>query len=377
MMNIVNYLEWRGDLSFEAAPFNEVDNFILTQAINIDYSGIVPQDSRPMTLAQAAEKYQALYGDDGKYMGVLLPVACWPLVKQMVASRRFGQTVISGFTDRVIPENTEQFTAVVFTLAPDLHYISIRGTDDTIAAWKENFMMAVRDTVPARDDALAYLNWAADNYSGRLIVGGHSKGGNLAVWAATQAAPAIQDRIVAVYSNDGPGFKPDFYESDAFRRISDRVHVILPQYSVVGTFFDQPAARIIKSNKSGLLAHDGFNWEVLGDRFVEEPELARSSQSFDTAFDDALNRMDEKTRCAFIDDLFDALSASGTFRTLTDVKSVKPRQLNGMLKTLRSNPDMKKLVQDIFSDMFREFLENLGDDLEAFGQKLSQGKKQA
>ena len=143
------------------------------------------------------------------------------------------------------------------------------------------------------------------------------------------------------------------------------------------TFFDQPAARIIKSNKSGLLAHDGFNWEVLGDRFVEEPELARSSQSFDTAFDDALNRMDEKTRCAFIDDLFDALSASGTFRTLTDVKSVKPRQLNGMLKTLRSNPDMKKLVQDIFSDMFREFLENLGDDLEALGQKLSQGKKQA
>lgn len=41
MANIMDYMDWRGDLSFEADEFNEVDNLILAQLAYVDFEGIV------------------------------------------------------------------------------------------------------------------------------------------------------------------------------------------------------------------------------------------------------------------------------------------------------------------------------------------------
>ncbi len=378
MMNITNYLDWRGDLSLDAAPFNEVDNFILSQTVNLDYSGIVSGGSERLPISEVVSRYYEKYGEKGNYMGVLMPVATWPLVQQLAGTRRFGSIALSGFVNRVITENTEQFAAVVISLAPDLHYVCFRGTDDTIAAWKENFLMAVSGTVPARADALAYLNWASQAYPGTLIVGGHSKGGNLAVYAAVKAAPDIQDRIAAVYSNDGPGFLPEFFKGDDFLRIADRVHVIMPQYSIVGTFFSQECTEIIKSNKSGLYAHDGFNWEVLGNCFVPEAGLSPSSKAFDTAFDDALNKMDDEERSSFINDLFEALTDSGALTTLTDMTQLKLGQAFEIKKGFSAHPELKAFAQDLIDKMRKEYFENLTEAIdERTSLNLSDRMKEA
>lgn len=353
-MNFCDYLNWRGDIPLDAVPVGEVDNAILSYTVILDYSGIVPADDTRVPIGDVVAAYTAKYGEEGKYMGAVIPDQTWPMIRQMAKTERFGHITFSGFVNRVIAENSEQFAAMVVSLRDDLHYIAIRGTDDTLAAWKENCLMAVEDAVPARQDASRYLSWAAETYPGTLLIGGHSKGGNLAVWAAACADPAIQDRIETVYSHDGPGFKKEFYTEEGFARIEDKVHVLMPQYSIVGTFFHQKNKEIVKSNVKGIFAHDCFNWEVLGSRFVRRSELAESSRAFDNAFDEALDQMDNKTRKDFINDLFDTLSCGGAFSTLTDFKTIKAKQVLEMLNTLRTNSEFKKLIKNIVTVMIRE-----------------------
>ncbi len=383
MTNMTSYLDWRGDLTLEAAPLNEVDNLLLSYTVIPDYTGIVPAGSECISIKDAVAAYYEKYGDKGNYMGVVVPAAAWPLVRKMSETERFGNARLSGFINRVVRENNEQFAAMVISLREDLHYICFRGTDDTIAAWKENFLMAVDDAVPARTDALAYLTWVSQAYPGQLIIGGHSKGGNLAVYAAVKAAPHIQDRIVSVYSHDGPGFKPSFYEGDDFKRIADRVTVLMPQYSIVGTFFSQQNVRIIKSSKSGLAAHDGFNWEVLGTHFIALDDFSASTKAFDKAFDDALNKMDYEERTNFINDLFDALSDSGALTTLTDMTNLKLGQAFEITRGFNAHPELKAFAQELIDKMRKEYFEilaadfdektklNLGERWQGFTEKLS------
>lgn len=356
-MNFCDYLKWRGDLSLDVAPMNEVDNAILSYCVIPDYEGIVGADDQRIPIADVTREYTAKYGPKGKYMGAVIPDQTWPMICQLAETERFKNLQFSGFINRVITENNEQFAAMVISLRDDLHYVAIRGTDDTLAAWKENFLMAVEDVVPARQDSVRYLNWVAENYPGKLIIGGHSKGGNLAVWAAVNADPKIQDRIETVYSHDGPGFKEEFYTDEKYLRIADKVHVLMPQYSIVGTFFHQANKEIVRSNVKGAFAHDCFNWEILGTGFVREEALSDSSRAFDTAFDRALDQMDTETRATFIDDLFTALSADGAFDTLTDFKNISFKQILGMLNTLRSNSELKKLIKNIVTSMIAEMEE--------------------
>ena len=42
MANLLDYLDWRGDLPLSRDPFNEVDNLILAELSFVDFGGIVP-----------------------------------------------------------------------------------------------------------------------------------------------------------------------------------------------------------------------------------------------------------------------------------------------------------------------------------------------
>ena len=265
MACILDYLDWRGDLPLQAVPFCEVDAVILTRLSYLPFGGIVGE--APVSLGDAAARVRRLLGPEGDGREVrngrdLL------LLDALVDSPRFSALSLAGYVERFDKEAEKQFSAIT-VLLPDGIFVAYRGTDGTVIGWKEDFNMGFADHVPAQTDAMAYLEEAAGRYPGTIRVGGHSKGGNLAVYAAAFCAPEIQARILSVQNNDGPGFPDAVAVRESFRRIWPRVHTYLPQSSVVGLLMGHGEAyTIVHSTNSGLKQHDMYSWEVARDHLA-------------------------------------------------------------------------------------------------------------
>ena len=213
----------------------------------------------------------------------------------------------------------------------------------------------------AQADAAAYLAAAAARVPGPLIVGGHSKGGNLAVYASAMASPEIQDRILHIYNNDGPGFLPEFYREPGYLRIRPRLHTLLPQNTLVGTLLTREKwASVVKSTRWGPAAHDGFTWEVRDTAFVRCPNLSPSSRAFEETMDRVLANMGAEQRREFTEELFDALAATGA-GTVTEVSEQNLYQALETAGSFRKGTGTKRFVLEVIREMIRAYtLEKLG-----------------
>ena len=207
MANAIDYLDWRGDVPMDVSPFNEVDALIVCKLTSLDFTGIVPDGGGETPLAEAAAAYFERYGEEDRRLGVLLPPGTVTMAKKMLASRRFASLRLGEYVNRVNDLAAEQFCALTAALPDGTRFVAFRGTDDTLAAWREDFNLSLQDAVPAQRDAAAYLVRAGWLHDGALRVGGHSKGGNLSVFAAMSAPEELQGRLLDVYNFDGPGFR--------------------------------------------------------------------------------------------------------------------------------------------------------------------------
>lgn len=306
MANLFDYLDWRGDLPFSAAPFCEVDNLILSLLSYPDYSTLLLEQDR---VGLPLEKLVPLYfthrprGAGG--LGLLLGERILDLLERAAASPRFANVRVWGHRSRLDKGRGLQFSATTFSLGGGESFVAFRGTDDTLTGWKEDFNMTVSFPIPAQEEAAAYLSFVADSTADRLLIGGHSKGGNLAVYAAATCDAGVQERIVSVWSNDGPGFSREFLDSPGYRAIRDRVYPLMPRSSVVGILFEwDPAPELLESNASGAFQHEGLTWMVLGSAFVRAPEQSRGSRQLDRSLRTLLQEMDLPCRRQIIDDMF-------------------------------------------------------------------------
>ena len=271
MANLLDYLDWRGDLTLKQSPFNEVDNLILAELAFVDFNGIVPgpREGPAVVLEEAAERYLERFPAGEKIdMGVLVPDEIPDMVRKMARLPRFRSMRLGCFADRLDADNAQQFAALTVETGDGAVYCSFRGTDDTLAGWKEDFHMAYVSQIPAQKLAVEYLETVARQYPRRkLRLGGHSKGGNLAVWSGVFCRPAVQKRIQAVWSNDGPGFHDDILVLPQYRRLADRITTIVPKSSVVGMLLEHGEDYVVvDSREQGLMQHDGFSWQVTGNR---------------------------------------------------------------------------------------------------------------
>lgn len=340
MANILDYLDWRGDLPFDLSPFNEVDNYILCKLGCPDYTGMVPPDGE-VPLGLAVDRF---FSKDDLGMGVLASAYIGPMIRSAAQTRRFAPVRVGDFINKVDPEREEQFSALTLWLPDGVRYVAFRGTDDTIVAWKEDFLLGVEDVIPAQRDAAEYLLRAAAKEPGPLIVGGHSKGGNLAVYAAMAAPPEVQDRILAVYNNDGPGFRQDMSADARYGRIRPKVNTIVSQFTTVGMLLhNETNCTIVRSDQSGIAAHDGFHWQVRGTAFERCDDFSLSTKAFESAITEIEVRMDLEQRRKFVDSLFDVLTSTGAV-TLTDLTEHRLRQSMAMAKELRQAPEVIKFV---------------------------------
>ena len=237
MAVIFDYLDWRGDLGFQIDPANEVDYYMISKIGCPDLTGFVPAEAREVALPEVVDAYRALKGNDP--LGVATSRQVLKSFYRLPAVPRFQSLTLSGFRRTNNQENIEQFSALTVRIPGGPRFVTFRGTDDNIVAWKENFCMSVMETIPAQEDALNYLRWAMDAFDGDMIVCGHSKGGNLAVYASSMLPEELQARITAVYDFDGPGFQDAFLKNEGYLRILPKVHSLIPQNAIVGALLSK------------------------------------------------------------------------------------------------------------------------------------------
>lgn len=370
MANILDYLDWRGDLTLAQDPFNEVDNLILAELSFVNFGGIVPGpgEGDAVPLRDAAAAYFAEAAGRPIDMGVLVPNQIPELLRRTAAAPRFRDMQLSGFVDHLDPERAEQFAALTVACGDGALYLSFRGTDDTLAGWKEDFYLSCMKEVPAQKKAVEYTETMARQHPRvKLRLGGHSKGGNLAVWAGVFCPPAVQRRIRSVWSNDGPGFHDDILSLPRHVRLAERIHTIVPKSSVVGMLLEhEEDYTVVDSSQQGLMQHDGFSWEVRGPGFVRLHSVTRQARLCDQELRSWVQGLSESRREQFIDSAFAVLEASGA-QTLTDLKSDSFKAAGAIIRALKdldkeTRDALLKFVQILFRSNLRMTLEGLQEE---------------
>lgn len=312
-MNILDYLRWRGDIPFSAAGLNEVDNLIFSALAYLDLGGLV-RDGEQMPLAALCEAYFR-DGRDRREPSADRPA----LLRAAAESPRFCSVGVCGYVNEVDEDKQIQFSAVTFRYRAEDAYIAFRGTDRSIVGWREDFNMSFLPETPGQNAAVAYVNRSAARLPGRLTVGGHSKGGNFAVYAAAFCDPAAGARIERVFSNDGPGFRQEITNDARYLAILPKTEKIIPESSLVGILLSgKEARRVVKSSAKGIQQHNPFTWCVLGSAFEEADERTRSSIFMDNTLSRWVASLSEDDLHTMFDAIFSSLDASGV-KTLADL----------------------------------------------------------
>lgn len=352
MGTVIDYLEKYGKYTFSQMPMTEVDSLALCQLSYLKFDGMVPgleEGAEPVTLGSLAghPDFEKLFAD------VRFEKVNRALFSGMLKSRRFSGMGLNYYVNVVMEEWETQFSAVTFFPEGNPAYVAYRGTDETIVGWKEDFNMAFLTPVPGQAYSVKYLDAAAEKFGGQFYMGGHSKGGNLSVYSAMNCNPRVQERILKVYSMDGPGFRPEVLEKCRYDRISRRVVKILPNSSLVGMIFESDMHfQVVKSKTFGLLQHDPYTWQVVGNHLVRANDLYERRRQMDNDLNEWILSLDEQQLRTFVDTMFQVISASQA-DNLIDFTAEWRRSVNGVIGALKEVDEetreaLKKTIKLLF-----------------------------
>lgn len=337
------YIKWRGDLSFAASPLCEIDTLIFSQLSYLHFRDAIGPNASP--LAAAAEQLAELPQETGNAQVV---ASRHQLLLAVKDTARFGGLTIGFCDDRFVPNLNMQFAATTFTLPDGSHMLAYRGTDATVVGWREDFNMSFSCPVPSQSEALAYLTRVAATTNGPLRLCGHSKGGNLALYAAACCAPEVRARITEITLFDAPGLDEATLATDGYREALPKVRCYVPQNSLIGQMMGVPPAyTVVRSRAVGLAQHNVFTWTLDGPRFVILPKLNQSSRLMKATLDEFLQNSTPDTRRLFVETLFSILGA-GNAHTLGEVAGSWTGTPGALFSALRSlDPDTRKAVLSI------------------------------
>jgi len=341
MADLFDYLTWRGDLTFRQDPPNRVDALIFSALSYISFMGSVEETPEiPISLADAAEEFLRSPNSESS-VRVKTDLS---LLMAAAETRRFGSAMLLHYRSLLIPEEETQFAAITFLLDDDSAFLAFRGTDYSLVGWKEDFNMSFQETIPAQRLALQYTQEIGSKYIMPLRLGGHSKGGNLAVFAAVKAEENIRKRILGIYNNDGPGFTEYLLGDPAYKEMVPRIRTIVPQSSVIGMLLEhEEPYTIIKSKTLGLLQHELYSWEVLGKDFVPMEEITADSHFLNLTIKKWLADMTISERNEVVDAVFDLLSIGDVDNVL---EIIHPKNIRNYLKTLHSNGKIRRILSE-------------------------------
>ena len=342
---VADYLTWRGDIPFSVDPFNEVDNLVLCIISYINFRRFPELLTRnPREAVSLRDICQKLTQED-EQLG-LSQLSYIPVAQQAAQTERFAGTRMFAFEDRSDQET--QFAAVTFLLPDKSVFVAFRGTDTSLVGWKEDLSMSFRSVIPSQALAKQYLQDVLVTHSGPVRVSGHSKGGNVAVYAVSQSAPVIRDRVLEVYNQEGPGFSAEFLEDPGYQATLPKIRTYLPQGSMIGVvLYRAEPVIIVQSHETGIMQHDPFSWDICGTAITRMDALNANSQFFRLTMENWLAGFDMDDRVRLVNMLYDLLT-SGDVEVMDDV--LQPKSLINYVARLRGSELIRKyLASDLNS----------------------------
>ncbi len=319
MSNLLDYLHWRGDIPFNVSPWNEVDGALCATLSYLNFHGL--EDHRGWTLREA-KRIDLLIEGQGNMFGPRKR-----MFEAMAESERFGESRMHHFIALTDEDASMQFSAMCMDLPDDTMAVVFRGTDNTLVGWREDFNMSYQTTVPGQLAAAYYLSKAARLSSRPIRLMGHSKGGNLAVYAGAAVPEKIQKRIEGIWTYDGPGMNLEISRSEGFERIRDRIHSYVPQTSIIGMLMDYyKPYTVVRSTAKGLEQHDPMTWQVYGTHFEELESIDRTASVVSETLHEMLANSTPEQRGAFVETLFRLADNTNATR-MSDILNEKFRSL--------------------------------------------------
>ena len=369
---VFDYLRWRGDLTFAQDGFNEVDNLVLCIITYLNFRRFPELRTRDAEQAVSLRDIAPRLLPEDEQQG-LSPNDYIPLLKLAAESRRFGGVRLFGY-EAVRDEAREmQLDALSFLVPDGTLFCAFMGTDRSLVGWKENLNLSFMDAVPAQVGAAEYVEDMAWHCPERpLRIGGHSKGGNLAAYAAIHLDPELQrTRLLDAYNNDGPGLRKDVTDTEAYRRIAHKLHTYIPASSIVGVLLEHTEDyTVVASNSRAVMQHEPLTWGVQGRQFIRREERSELGKASDDVLRQWIASMSRQEREEFSESLYDMLTQGGKLRSLEEVKQ------KDILRCLAADEKNKGIVSEIMrrlmTDVKDEVLRSAEEGLKETAETLKE-----
>ena len=366
MNNIMDYLDWRGDIGFDQDGLNEVDNLIFSMVAYLNFDMI--RGAQTIEEASKAYKDSKKRGTSKESRDFIKKIE--RLLDKLAKTQRYRGVTISNYMYKYDHDNESQFCAMTFSFG-DWIYVAYRGTDESLVGFKEDFNMCFSAPVMAQKDAVAYLRQVLNKYRDQEVyTGGHSKGGNLAVYSHVGIDGEYRKRIVKIFNNDGPGFTEEILQTPAYRETTKKVIKLLPHGSVVGILMDDEEEYSIVKAKgdNGIVQHDGFNWDIKGTKFVKKDKFTDQSIRINQTLKLWLASLDREERNKFIDEFYGLIVKSTDASILGDISGKEIQSALAIVKNINSmDEESKKILVSAIKKLLKSTSEARG--------KLSMKKK--
>ena len=288
MKNMLDYIKEFGHVSFEERAFSEIDALVLTELEYLPLENVVPSDENGenfVTVKEIAEYMQEHKQELFDENPMMITQERHEVSQVIADAPRFQSLKFFGVVSEWDKDTTKQFAAVTVEVEPSVRLVVFRGTDETLIGWKEDFLMTYSPLVAAQTDAKEYLAKQASLWGGDLMVSGHSKGGNLAIYAAATQEEDVQLRIVDIFCFDSPGLYRSVLETKGYQNIVPLAMRYIPQDSLVGLMLESEVPYVIvKSNATGAMQHSAMTWEIEDGQFIKMEKLTKNSQLNDQTF---------------------------------------------------------------------------------------------
>lgn len=347
MSNVIDYIKANAAVSFQELPLNEVD------IIAINEIGYLPIGD--YGVGQISDLELPFLNSESPKFDFLITKERVELLNVMVTSKRYFGLAISDYVNDISPEFEKQFSAMRFTL-PEINHqqVVFRGTDDTIIGWKEDFKLTYMREIPAQRSAITYLTNILNKYSGEFIVSGHSKGGNLAVYASSRQTAEQQKRLKLIFMLDAPGFQEEFLQADGFRRLTNRLIILKPEDSVVGVMLrvEIPALIVVATN-FGIAQHSVMTWQLSENGYFILGHQTDTSKSLDKTFDQWMTELSNQELKILFDTIFDSF-IDQDLQSIDDLSN--PKNVTKILALLNSFNQLTKAKKTILQKSLKQLL---------------------
>lgn len=351
-MNIIEYAVKNGIYDFSEREFNVVDSLIISQLSYLKFDGLIygPASGKPgvvLSELNKPENKETLLRDE-RYADINNE-----FFDALCNSKRFGKLIINNFIDIIDDTIDIQFSAMTVEDGKGFVYVVFRGTDDSLIGWKEDLNMTFKTPVPAQKYSVEYLEKVSEKWDGGFYVGGHSKGGNLAVYSSMMCKPEIRDRIIHIFSHDGPGFRTEILQNSSYNDIEGRITKLIPKSAVVGLFGNLERYEVVDCEKRGVKQHNPYNWIVDEFDFKRVEHIGRYSDFKSVALHIWASDMKPEHWALLSDEIFGVFEAAG----VTNLNDFNDDFFGTLARVRAAVDEMDGQAKETIKEMLAQFRE--------------------